>query len=313
MTDHPDVDAGEIGQAGMRKLLEDCEEFPWQEAVERAVSTLAHPARFLEEAVSPCRASWWPLTSLQAHWRVLDFGCGWGAMTFGLAPHVASVLACDLNLDRLRFARARALQDGVENVGLVCAGDTPRLPFADHEFHAILFHGSLARSHTGSASMLESFLREAARLLAPDGQVWLWVPNRWSWRRWRGEGTNGPERAGISLFTGLATRAGKPHLAGSHSLWGYKQLLRSAGFPQDKTWVPLPDLDSFHAIADPSARRATELYFADRGDAPHTTFYLKAKSALTPLLSPGFLCIASRGDRQTSFLDQLGRHIGDRL
>lgn len=306
LADRPDADAGEIGPAGMRKLLEDCERLPWQEAMERVVSTVARPARFLEEAVSPCRASWWPLTGLQAHWRVLDFGCGWGAMTFGLAPHVASVLACDLNLDRLRFAQARALQDGVENVGLVCAGDTPRLPFADSEFHAILFHGSLARP-------LESFLREAARLVVPDGQVWLWVPNRWSWRHWRGKGANGLKRVGISLFTGLATRAGKPPLAGSCSLWGYKHRLRSAGFAQDKAWVPLPDLDSFHAIVAPSARQATELYFADRGDAPPGTFYLKAKSALIPLLSPGFLCIASRADRQTPFLDQLGRHIGGRL
>lgn len=314
LTERPDTDAGEIGQAGMRRLLEDCERFPWQQAVERVVSTLARPSRFLEEAVSPCRASWWPLTSLQAHWRVLDFGCGWGAMTFGLAPHVASVLACDLNLDRLRFVQARALQDGVGNVGLVCAGDTPRLPFADHEFHAILFQGALGRPHTGSpASVLESFLCEAARLLMPDGQVWLWVPNRWSWRRWRGEGANDPKRAWITLLTGLATRADKSHLADSCSLWSYKHLLRSAGFVQNKGLVPLPDLDSFHAIIDPSASQTTELYFADRSDAPPGTFYLKAKSALTPLLSPGFLCIASRGEEQASFLDQLGRHIGGRL
>lgn len=293
LAEHPSDDPGQIGKERARELLEDCEQIPWPQALKRAARTLSDPSGLLEYAVGPGRASWWPLLNLQPRWRVLELGCGWGAITFSLAPMVASVVACDLNLERLRFLKARALQDDVSNVQLLCAGDTARLPFADQEFDLVILSGVLEGvplSRSGSPLAIQrAFLREVARVLAPEGQLLLAGRNRWRWR------------------------SSKPSRAYPRSFWGFKRLLRSAGFASSKAFIPLPNFQSFKAIVDPSSKQMVEHYFAERESVRFEVIRLKARSSLAPLLASSFGWIATRGKPQTSFLELLGRHVARTL
>jgi ubiquinone/menaquinone biosynthesis C-methylase UbiE len=277
----------------MRELLRNCERMSWQQALERVADTLADPLALLQDAVSPGRAAWWPLLNLQPSWRVLELGCEWGAITFSLAPMVAAVVACDLNLQRLRFLKARALQDNTSNVRSLCAGDAARLPFGDKEFDLIILNGVLEKvplSRSGwSLGIQRAFLREAARVLAPEGQLLLVGRNRW--RR----------------------QSSKPFRGYPHSFWGFKLLLRSAGFVSTKAFIPLPNFQSFKAIVDPSRKQTVEHYFAEREVAPFEAIWLKARSSLAPLLASSFGWIATRGNPQTSFLESLGRQVTQAL
>lgn len=293
LAEHPSDDWGEFGEQRTRELLEDCERVSWQHGLERALRTFSDPLALLEYAVSPGRAGWWPLLNLQRSWRVLEIGSGWGAITFSLAPMVASVVACDLNLERLRFIKARALQDGVSNVQLLCWGGTSRLPFGDQEFDLVILNGVLEEAPLlGSGSPLANqrvLLREAARILAPEGQLLLAGHNRWSWR---------------SVKSSRGYR---------RSFWGYKRLLRSAGFASRQAIIPLPNFQSFSAIVDPARKQMAEHFLAERGFSRCETLQLKVKSSLAPLLASSFGWIANRGRHQTSFLELLGSHVARML
>jgi SAM-dependent methyltransferase len=105
---------------------------------------------------------------------VLDLGCGHGMAAIVLARRGACVTACDLSLDYLREARARAHANGTAVRWAV--GDGERLPFADATFdriwgNAILHHLDMHRAGA-----------EVKRVLRPGGVAVFcepWGENRW--------------------------------------------------------------------------------------------------------------------------------------
>ncbi len=52
----------------------------------------------------------------QAHWTVLDMGCGGGTLAIPLAKSVASVTAVDASKEMLAVVRARCEDEGIDNV-----------------------------------------------------------------------------------------------------------------------------------------------------------------------------------------------------
>jgi SAM-dependent methyltransferase/aminoglycoside phosphotransferase (APT) family kinase protein len=293
LADHPVHGWGEFGEQRTRELLEDCERGSWHPALERTLRSLPNPLPLLERVLSPSQAGWWPLLNLQRRWRVLEIGSGWGAITFCLAPLVASVTACDLSLERLRFIKARAMQDGISNIQILCWGDTSRLPFVDQEFDLVILNGGLERvpRHISGSqlSIQRGLLREVARVLAPEGQLILTGHNRW-------------RRRSVKFFKG-----------DRRSFWGYKRLLRLTGFASSQAFIPLPDFESFSAIVDPARKQMVEHFFGESGFSRFETLQLKARSSLAPLLASSFGWISSRGKPQTSFIELLGNHLAREL
>ena len=145
---------GEVNQEQTRKLFSWSREMPWSEALNRLLPEVPYPAELLSYVVSDQRAGWWPLLSLRPAWRVLDLGCGWGAISFALARRVSRVTACDLAVDRLRFLKVRAQQECRGNIEFVWGGDRPRLPFGDGVFDLVVLNG--AGRGTSSVTALAS-------------------------------------------------------------------------------------------------------------------------------------------------------------
>jgi SAM-dependent methyltransferase len=312
-------DAGEIGPQQMRELLKDCTRMPWQAALERAAQKLPRASVFLERAVSPCLASWWLLLDLQASWRVLDLGCEWGANSFALVPYVEAVVACDRNPDRLRFMDIRAEQDRVSNLQTICLSDTPYLPFADRQFDLVIFgggRGSIPAQGSGPPAVLQrDFLREVARILKPDGHLLLAVRNRWSLRAWRGEPDENTGLRFVSLLPRpiadfyAKKRTGKHYRDLTYSLQGYRRLLNSAGFASSKSYLPLPDWRSYHALIDSEDRQAVETYFAERGSGRWEAIELKFRSGLAEILASSFFCVGNRGEARAPVLEEIGAQV----
>lgn len=97
--------------------------------------------------------------------RVLDLGCGGGHVSYRASPHVASVVACDLTPDMLEAVGRTAASHGLSNIVLQQA-PAEALPFEQRSFDFVLCRFSAHHWHD-----MEAGLREARRVLRPDGQA----------------------------------------------------------------------------------------------------------------------------------------------
>lgn len=97
--------------------------------------------------------------------RILDIGCGVGAFVRRLrqfSPHVYGV-----DIDRQRVVQGAA---EVPNLALAVG---EHLPFADETFDVVLLHEVIEHVRDDGQT-----LREARRVLRPDGRVVIFCPNR---------------------------------------------------------------------------------------------------------------------------------------
>jgi ubiquinone/menaquinone biosynthesis C-methylase UbiE len=99
--------------------------------------------------------------------RVLDLGCGGGHVSYRVAPHVATVVACDPTAPMLQAVAATAASRGLGNIE-VRAGAAERLPFEDAAFDMVL-----CRFSAHHWQDLEAGLREARRVCKPGADAVL--------------------------------------------------------------------------------------------------------------------------------------------
>jgi SAM-dependent methyltransferase len=105
--------------------------------------------------------------------RLLDCGCGPGAITVGLAQRVAPglVVAVDREPSQTALTAERAAAEGVDNVEVQVA-DVAALPFPEGSFDAVFAHALLEH-----LSRPAEALAEMRRVLAPGGMIALAAPD----------------------------------------------------------------------------------------------------------------------------------------
>ena len=99
--------------------------------------------------------------------RVLDVGCGFGQQMMLLRERGWDTWGLDASFDLSRYSSTRFAQPAP----VVCA-IAESLPFADASFDRVVCQGSL--DHFAQP---ESFLREVARILKPDGRAIIAIAN----------------------------------------------------------------------------------------------------------------------------------------
>lgn len=107
------------------------------------------------------------------HARVLDAGCGDGALACAAALRGAAVIGVDPDPAMLAAARARAKQAGVE--AAFSEGRIESLPFAGASFDVVVAITVLCFVADAAAA-----LRELVRVLRPGGRLVLGELGRWS-------------------------------------------------------------------------------------------------------------------------------------
>src|SRR5262245_35774824 len=118
-------------------------------------------------------AALWNLLHLSAGARLIDVGCGHGRHALALAERGAAVIGLDFAVALL--TRARELQAELNARASWVRGDMRRLPFrAGCADAGILMD---AFGFFDSEDEHEEVLREAARVLTPDGRLALKVVN----------------------------------------------------------------------------------------------------------------------------------------
>ena len=315
---------GEVSQPRMQQLLNECAGGDWQPPFERMIREMKYGLYHRRYALSEKRASWWPLLAFRPGMRVLDYGCGWGVMSFSYARRGgAEVTAYDLCQERLRFLQIRSASEGLSNITFVRGGDAPNLPFPDSSFDLAFLIGVLEwipTSFEGSPLEVQKhFLREIARVLSPTGQLLLAIENRFNWYYFLGEPEDHTHIRFISLLPRpLANvysrlRTGKPLRTLTHSNRAYKKLLRGAGFDSARTFLPVSDYRLFNRVLDPENPSTVSDFFIERGKSNLESLKNWAKKLAAPALGPSFFVVGRRKASVPSFLEELGQALSDRF
>lgn len=97
--------------------------------------------------------------------RLLDIGCGTGALLELVAPRVGAAVGVDASRDMLALARTRLAERGLSHVS-VRQADMYRLPLADAAFDVATLQMVLHYAEDPAAA-----LAEAARTLKPGGRL----------------------------------------------------------------------------------------------------------------------------------------------
>ncbi|MHA6883718.1 class I SAM-dependent methyltransferase [Ralstonia pseudosolanacearum] len=99
------------------------------------------------------------------HANVLDLGCGGGHVSFAMAPHAATVVACDLSADMLDVVATEGARRGLTQLR-TRAGRAEALPFDDGAFDIVATRFSAHHWYDVRAG-----LAEARRVLKPGGRL----------------------------------------------------------------------------------------------------------------------------------------------
>ncbi|HEX5352509.1 MAG TPA: methyltransferase domain-containing protein [Rhodanobacteraceae bacterium] len=248
----------------MRALTDKARHQPWATTVQTFLEKVGHNPEWLDDLVVDARYAWKLLLRLPQDARVLDLGCGLGNLAKNVAPLAGRFDAIDLTFERLQFARVRFERaGGLDNITLFAGGEGRHLPFPDNSFDCVTLSGvlewvaadsawasgdtKLKRAFAAFSSFFGSsnprktqirFLREIGRILKPDGQVFIAIENRLSYRYF---GKQRDHHSGL-WFGSLLPRflanvysmlvAHHPYRTYTYSLGGFRRLLKAAGFPR---------------------------------------------------------------------------------
>ncbi|HZM16905.1 MAG TPA: class I SAM-dependent methyltransferase [Candidatus Krumholzibacteria bacterium] len=280
---------GEIERASMRQILEAARHTGWQEALRRHLQ----PPSLLPYVQHPSRADWRVLVPLERERTVsLDVGAGWGAVSFGLAPHVLRHYAVERVAERLEFIALRQQQDGVANLVPVRA-DLHALPLCPGSLDLVAVNGVLewaglvdpeptpGRRPRAPDVLQEAFLRQLHALLRPGGWLYVGIENRYGRVFWRGT----PDHQGLR-FTSLMPRrlaraytrlraahsprtfvAERDYRTWTYSLRGYRRLFARCGFRDLQAYAVVPGYNAPMQLV-PLAQSGPFLYLTSRLRSP---------------------------------------------
>jgi SAM-dependent methyltransferase len=106
--------------------------------------------------------------------QALDFGCGVGRLSRALGAHVEYVLGLDISASMI--ASAQEHNAAYPNLEFAVHDEVDLRAFEDGSFDVVC--SLLVLQHIPSVAMIEGYLVELARVLAPGGVMMLGLPSR---------------------------------------------------------------------------------------------------------------------------------------
>ena len=184
--------------------------------------------------------------------KILDLGCGLGAVSVALAQRGVDCYAADISHEHVTFTTIRCHQLEFANVRVVCAGDDMKLPLQDNYLDAVIMNGvfewlGCSGRYDGSPEQAQAaMLREVYRILRPGGQLYVASKNRYALLHLLGAAPDHgarlrwlgmlPFRLQRILTLGRAVDSG----ARVYGLNGFRRLFRDAEFAEEAVYAVMP-------------------------------------------------------------------------
>ncbi|MEO2035040.1 MAG: class I SAM-dependent methyltransferase, partial [Planctomycetaceae bacterium] len=314
---NPDTYYGEFPQNEMHKLLE-ASRIDLEGSIRRYLRQRDSPPRLGEYILGRGRAGWQFLLPVDRNSKVLDLGCGWGTLAWSLAQFCGHVVACDSTLERMQLLGMRKQADGLNNLQLVCAGDSQYLPFPNNSFNAVVVNGVLEWVPSGlpgnPRQLQTEFLHEVRRVLKPDGCLFLGIENRYAWKTWamNADGHTGLRfvpwlpRVLADLYSRLNRKGGyRNYLYGPGQ---YRRLLSDCGFSDTQFYVPYPGYHHPVRMIDLRETDQLEQAFTRQEMGRFRRLRQAVKGFLSARFPDAFGIIAS-DQKRDSYLERLLTHL----
>lgn len=248
---------GEIPVEEMSSIIEAARTRGWKESVKELVNN-NYPVLY-KYIINENRADFIYVTELDEESVVLDLGSGWGAISCQLAKHFNKIFSIESVTERIEFQKIRASQENLNNIIPIQASFL-ELPLKENSFDLIVMNGVLewigiANENDRPDQLQVQVLRKIYSLLKPNGVLYIGIENRY----WYGYFLGRPDHTGLP-FTSLLPRKFSDFLVKIHkdndyrtklprnsyrtytySYWGYRRLLRKAGFDNIDIYLVFPD------------------------------------------------------------------------
>jgi len=239
----------------------------------------------IAELVDESCAAWQWLLDGGRRGRILLVSGGAGACALALARVWEHVTVLDPSAAACGFLERRAAAAGFGNLDAVADACDDRLPCDDAAFDALCWSATpgdrVPCAPVATPHELSPLLREAARVLKPDGELYLGLPNRWRRSRLL-------RKSPAPLYTlGNVERAVRAAGLRLHSLHAHED-----DDPQERFLVDLCD-------------RAAIRAFRDRhpGRGRHLPLWLYRR------MTPRYAVVAGPGPAGTPWLTGALRHV----
>jgi len=196
------------------------------------------------------RFGYLPLLNLSSNSVILDLGIGWGNFLVNVAPFVRHIYGADIDNFYLFITKKRCEDNRIKNYSLIRLNlSNAVLPFRDEVFDIVNLNGVLewAGLYNEKASPYEiqlNLLREIARILKPDGILYIGIENRVSYKYFLGLPEGHIKMKYGSLLPRFFTRwylknfRKKTFRVYTYSKRGYENILRRAKFSQISFYIP---------------------------------------------------------------------------
>jgi len=222
---------------------------------------------WLENVIySPKRQAGLELLELKGNEICIDYGCMWGAITIPLAKRTKLVLGIDQTRDSLLFLQARAKEENLDNIILLCA-DIKRMPDFDNKADVAVvngvlewipeegaieltsYYGKYGKKNYSVSPLIQQkrFLEKVYGNLREGGKLYLAIENRYDFKMFFGVKdphayirlTSLLPRKLANLISSL--RLGRPYVNWLYSFHSIARLLNDSGFGMVDVYMCFPD------------------------------------------------------------------------
>jgi len=189
--------------------------------------------------VNTRRADYYTTVSTIKRESVLDIGTGAGVISEALSGSFKKVYSLEYSSEWVEFMSMRFRQEGIRNIRII-KGNAVELPFKANKFDLAVVNGVLEWvadfSPEGCPREIQlNFLKDIFRVLKTGGRIGIAIENRAYLRCFLGESPHGEPPFVVLMPRFLANyvcnkKLHKEYRNYIYSYWGYKKLLKEAGF-----------------------------------------------------------------------------------
>jgi len=207
---------------------------------------------------------------------VLDIGCNVGAISIPFSKKVKEVYSCDLNRKPLNVLSRKIKEENIKNINILRI-NAVKIPLDDNSVDIAIINGVLEWTplgNTGNPREVQlRVLKEVKRVLKKNGMLYLGIENRYFIGYFLGRKDNHTNLRFVPFLPRFLANvyskviSGKEYRNYLYGKFGYKKILREAGFKEVDFYTAIPTYsfpESIVKINDINEIKKASNYFKNK-------------------------------------------------